>query len=91
MEDPGYQDVCYLATSGEVPPPFDKETMEKLHIEAKRAEDVSCRKFEAEKQVCKTQEKRTRQDRTYKFKDHAKTKVTEQEEHSLSKSIPGGS
>ena len=63
MEAPGYHDLCYIATSGEVPPPFDKETMEKLHTEAKRAENVSRHRFEAEKQVCKTQEKRTRQDR----------------------------
>lgn len=84
MEDAGYQDVCYVATLGEVPPPFDKETMEKLHIEAKRAEKVSRHKFEAEKQICKTQEKRARQDRICKIKDHAKTKVKEQEEHSIS-------
>lgn len=89
MEDPGYQDVCYVATSGEVPPPFDKETMEKLHIEANRAENVSRHKFEAEKQVCKAQEKETRQDHIPKIEDHVKTKVKEQEEHCLSKSISG--
>ena len=86
-----YQDICYVATSGEVPPPFDKETTEKLHIEAQRAENVGRHKFEAEKQVCKTQEKRTRQDRICKIKDHAKIKATEQEVHSLSTSIPGAS
>ena len=91
MEDPAYQNVCYVATSGEVPQPFDMETMDKLHIEARRAEDASRHRFEEEKRARKAQEKLMHEDRTHKVKKHAKTKIKKQEEHPLSKAFSGAS
>lgn len=91
MEDSTYHDVCYAATSGEVPPPFDIETMDKLHIEAKRAEDLSRQRFEKEKRASRIQEKHMHQDCIHRIRHSANTKIKEQEEDLLSKSILGAS